>query len=211
MLRHRNRVLGWIQGSLFAAAALCAIWVTWVKVQSAVEGREQRAAMERALASAPVSATAPATAASKAAAPAAPPASLEPLAPGALVGVLEIPRLGISEVVAEGESDDLLKVSIGHLADTPAPWQPGNSALAAHRDTHFRPLRDIREGDEIRLRTEHGTLTYRVRDRWIVNPDEVWVLDPSKTRRLTLITCYPFNYVGNAPQRFVVQADAVEE
>jgi sortase A len=197
-LPHReSRALRFAEFALFTGAAVCAMWVTWGWIHNEVEGREQRAAIERTLATSTTVAVRRMLVA-------------VPLAPGSPIGVLEIPRLGISEAVAEGEADDLLDVSIGHLSDTPAPWQPGNSALAAHRDTHFRPLRDIREGDEIRLRTEHGTLIYRVRDRWIVNPDELWVLEPSNGRQLTLITCYPFTYVGKAPQRFVVRADAVE-
>ena len=84
----------------------------------------------------------------------------------------------------------------------------GNSVLAAHRDTHFRPLRDIRQGDLVRLKTRKGVLEYRVKDTMIVAPEDVWVMAPSTERRLTLITCYPFNYVGSAPQRFIVRADA---
>ena len=139
------------------------------------------------------------------------PASMPPedgLGPDGVVGVLEIPRLGVSEVVAYGDTDETLDVAIGHLPDTPLPWIGGNSVVAAHRDTHFRPLRDVRTGDVIRLRTRRGVFEYVVKDRLIVDPDDVWVMAPSESPRLTLITCYPFNYVGSAPQRFIVQADA---
>lgn len=130
------------------------------------------------------------------------------LGPDGVVGVLEIPRLGVSEVVAYGDGDETLDVAIGHLPDTPLPWVGGNSVVAAHRDTHFRPLRDVRTGDLIRLRTKLGVFEYLVKDRLIVDPDDVWVMAPSKAPRLTLVTCYPFDYVGSAPQRFIVQADA---
>jgi sortase A len=125
-----------------------------------------------------------------------------------VVGVLEIPRLNLSEVVASGEDDKTLKLAIGHLLDTPLPWAQGNSVLAAHRDTHFRPLRDIQHGDLVRLKTRKGVLEYYVKDTMIVAPNDVWVMAPSTERRLTLVTCYPFNYVGSAPQRFIVRADA---
>jgi sortase A len=125
-----------------------------------------------------------------------------------MVGLLEIPRLGISEIVAPGDDDETLSVAIGHLPDTPFPWGPGNSVLAAHRDTHFRELRHIRAGDLVRLKTHAGLLEYEVSHRLIVSPTDVWVMAPSTARQLTLITCYPFDYVGSAPQRFVVQATA---
>jgi sortase A len=134
-----------------------------------------------------------------------------PIAPrrGAVFGVLEIPRLRFSEVVAEGDDDATLNVAIGHLPDTPLPWTIGNSGFAGHRDKHFRALRGISIGDHIRLKTEGGTFDYRVKDKMIVSPQDVWVLAPSTDRRLTLITCYPFSYVGRAPQRFIVKAESV--
>ena len=130
-----------------------------------------------------------------------------PVEAGAPLGRLEIPRLGLSVVVAEGDDDDTLKVAVGHLPDTPLPWQEGNSALAGHRDTFFRPLRSVQPGDEIRFATRHGTFRYRVTRHTVVEPDELWVLDASPAAALTLITCYPFDYVGPAPRRFIVHAE----
>jgi sortase A len=112
-------------------------------------------------------------------------------------------------MVAEGDDDSTLRIAIGHLPDTPLPWEDGNSALAAHRDTFFRPLRDIRIGDELRLTTAHEELRYRVRETLVVGPEDVRVLDSTDSPSLTLITCYPFNYVGHAPQRFIVRAEAI--
>lgn len=126
---------------------------------------------------------------------------------GEPIGILELPRLRLSAVVLHGESDAILKKAIGHLADTPLPWDGGNTALAAHRDTFFRPLEHIRPGDLVRLETPHGDFHYRVSQTLVVDPEDVWVLDPSAAPTLTLITCYPFRYVGSAPQRFIVRAE----
>jgi sortase A len=141
-------------------------------------------------------------------APEAPPAGDARPAVGSVIGILEIPRLGFSEIVAEGDSDDVLRVAIGHLPDTPLPWQPGNSAIAGHRDQHFRPLANVRVGDRIRLSTRQGDFTYRLREIRIVLPTDLSVLEPTSERQLTLITCYPFTFIGKAPKRFVMLAEA---
>ena len=130
---------------------------------------------------------------------------------GAPIGWLEIPRVGVSGAVVHGDTEDLLKTAIGHLPDTPLPWQAGNSALAAHRDSLFRRLKDVRSHDVVRLATPHGTFEYRVRETLVVDPEDLWVLDPTPARTLTLITCYPFNYVGSAPRRFIVRAESSTE
>lgn len=123
------------------------------------------------------------------------------------IGRLEIPRIGLSVVVAEGDDENTLKVAVGHLPDTSLPWQEGNTAVAGHRDTFFRPLRRIQAGDEVRFVTRHGTFRYRVSRHTVVDPDALWVLDDSPAAALTLITCYPFDYVGPAPRRFIVHAE----
>jgi LPXTG-site transpeptidase (sortase) family protein len=126
---------------------------------------------------------------------------------GQPIGTLEMARVGLSGVVVEGDNDSVLGGAIGHLPDTPLPWSTGNSALAAHRDTSFRPLRGVRLGDVVRLKTPHGDFDYVVRETMIVEPDELWVLDPTSVSMLTLISCYPFNFIGNAPKRFIVRAE----
>jgi sortase A len=131
------------------------------------------------------------------------------LSTGAPVGSLEIVRVGLSGVVVEGDQDAVLDRAIGHLPDTPLPWQSGNSALAAHRDALFRPLRDVRLGDVLRLKTPYGTFDYRVRETLVVKPTDVWVIDPTPTAMLTLISCFPFDYIGHAPERFIVRADRI--
>jgi len=126
---------------------------------------------------------------------------------GQPIGVIEIPRLELSSVVLEGEEPTALLLGVGHLSDTPFPWQDGNSVLAAHRDTYFRPLEHIRRDDVIRFRTADAELEYRVLDTKIVDPTDLDVLEPTLDATLTLITCYPFAYIGSAPHRFIVRAE----
>jgi sortase A len=127
-------------------------------------------------------------------------------AQGSPIGRIEIPRLGVSAVVRAGADARTLRLAVGHIAGTAFPGDRGNVGLAGHRDTFFRKLRDIRPGDVIRVVTPDGTFTYRVSRTNIVNPGDVWVLDPTDQPVLTLVTCYPFSYVGSAPQRFIVRA-----
>jgi sortase A len=129
------------------------------------------------------------------------------LSVGEIVGRLEVPRLGLSVIVAEGDDDQTLDVAAGHLPDTPLPWLPGNSAVAAHRDSYFRPLKGIRPDDDLRLTTAQGTFTYKVKRVSIVRPEDLSVLRATEVPTLTLITCYPFAYIGHAPKRFIVQAE----
>ena len=133
-----------------------------------------------------------------------------PLEPGEIIGRVDIPRLRLSAAVAEGDDENTLGKAVGHLPDTPLPWhRRGNVALAAHRDGLFRPLENIRPNDEVRVVTSRGEYHYRVTKTHIVNPDDVWVIAPTETPTITLITCYPFSFVGNAPRRFIVKAELV--
>jgi sortase A len=127
--------------------------------------------------------------------------------PGAApLAVLRIPRLRIEAPVLEGTDEIVLNRGLGHIDETAAPGADGNSGIAGHRDGFFRGLKDIVVGDVIELETLHGTDAYRVERTWIVNPEDVSVLDPTPTRSITLVTCYPFYFVGSAPQRFIVRA-----
>ena len=141
--------------------------------------------------------------------PAAPTTALDTIATGNPIGVIEIPRLGLSSVVLEGDEEAALLFGVGHLSDTPLPWRGGNSVFAAHRDTFFRGLGAIRPKDVIRFRAGNTEIEYRVKDTKIVEPTDVHVLAPTRTSTLTLITCYPFRYVGPAPRRFIVRAERV--
>jgi sortase A len=123
-----------------------------------------------------------------------------------LIGRLVIPRLRLSAVVVEGIDRTTLRRVVGHIPGTVLPGQPGNVGLAGHRDTLFRPLKDLRIRDEIQFSTVSGDFTYRVESLGVVEPTDVAVLAPSSENVLTLVTCYPFFFIGAAPQRFVVRA-----
>jgi sortase A len=123
-----------------------------------------------------------------------------------LLGRITVPRLDLSAMVNEGVDDNTLSLAIGHIPGTALPGPAGNVAVAAHRDTFFRPLKDIKPNDEIDFLTSQGEYRYRVQSMRIVNPEDVEVLKPSSEPELTLITCYPFDFFGHAPKRFVVQA-----
>jgi sortase A len=109
-------------------------------------------------------------------------------------------------IVFEGTSDDTLARGVGHLHGTAAPGHIGNLVLAAHRDTYFRALRDIRQGDQISVKAPDGDYQYSVDSTAIVQPTQTEVIRPTDDATLTLITCYPFNYIGAAPERFIVRA-----
>ena len=126
---------------------------------------------------------------------------------GAVVGRLAIPRLGLSVIVIEGVEARDLKRAAGHIPNTALPGEPGNVGIAAHRDTFFRPLRGIKPNDAITLDTPGGSYRYRVVSTTVVPPSDIHVLDPIGRDALTLVTCFPFNYIGSAPKRFIVLAE----
>ena len=126
------------------------------------------------------------------------------------IGRIEIPRLWLSAITREGADAGTLRRAVGHVPSTALPGQAGNAAFAGHRDTFFRKLRDVKEGDEIVFTTPAGTHRYVVSDLRVVPPSDVSVLEPTARPVLTLVTCYPFNYIGSAPQRFIVRASLRE-
>jgi sortase A len=130
---------------------------------------------------------------------------------GGVLGRIEIGRLGLSAIVVEGDSPSLLRRAVGHVPKTAMPGESGNIALTAHRDTFFRPLRKIQKGDVITLATMGGQYLYAVESTAIVSPSATEVLQSSGKPELTLITCYPFYYVGPAPRRFVVRARKIDK
>ena len=127
----------------------------------------------------------------------------------ALIGRLEIPRVNLSVMVVNGDDEATLQVAAGHLPDTPLPWELGNSAVAGHRDSFFRPLSKIKLHDTMTLTTPHGQFHYAVSNVRVVEPNDLSVLAQNGRSALTLVTCYPFSYVGRAPKRFIVRADHV--
>ena len=205
----------WLERVLIAVGVVCLGYYGYKSAEAREFQRQQSAAFESLLA--PVAPPAPTAAPSAPGALRAPSAPSAPGTPSALalgssvVALLDIPRLELSTPVLSGDDAATLDIAAGHLPDTPQPWESGNSAIAAHRDGLFRPLRNIRVGDEVRVRTLEGEFTYRVRETKIVLPTDLSVLAPSDKPMLTLITCYPFNFIGNAPKRFIVHADRVAE
>lgn len=128
---------------------------------------------------------------------------------GTLLGSIRIPRVGVSSAIVEGTDDHTLTLSVGHIPGTAVPGREGNVALAGHRDTFFRGLRNIHNRDEIMLTTPGGTHLYEVESTRIVSPQDLYVLNDSGRPLLTLVTCYPFYYIGSAPKRFIVRAHRV--
>jgi len=145
------------------------------------------------------------------------PPSVSVISPGAssvagtagLIGRIDIPRLSLSVIVMEGTSSKTLRRAAGHISGTALPGRPGNVGISGHRDTFFRPLRNIEPNDTITLTTTAGAYRYRVLSTRIVGPDDVTVLAPGENETLTLVTCYPFYFVGPAPRRFIVRAERV--
>jgi len=126
-----------------------------------------------------------------------------------LIGRIDIARVGLSAVVVEGTDKATLLRAAGHIQGTAVPGQPGNIGIAAHRDTFFRPLRNVRLNDIVTLTTLRAEYFYRVVSTRVVSPSEVSVLNSSKHEILTLVSCYPFYFVGPAPKRFIVRAERV--
>ncbi|MGA7795012.1 MAG: class D sortase [Candidatus Acidiferrales bacterium] len=129
-----------------------------------------------------------------------------PIAEGGVIGEIEVPRLGLKAIVVQGDSEKLLRRAVGHLPETALPGEAGNVALAGHRDSLFRPLRNVRPGDTITLRTPDREFQYEVEWTAVVPPTAVRVIQPTTEPALTLVTCFPFYYVGAAPDRFIVRA-----
>jgi sortase A len=186
-----RRILRWSQFALFAAAAgmlgYCAFVVAdiWIFQRQASRTFDQLH-LEPA-----------------------PPPSPGVAAMNGLVGRMEIPRLGVSVVIAEGTEESTLRRAAGHILGTGLPGRSGNVGIAGHRDTLFRPLRNIRQDDVIMLTTLQGEYRYRVVSTKIVNPSDVAVLNSNGHEILTLVTCYPFYFIGPAPDRFIVRAERV--
>jgi sortase A len=190
----RKNVLLWIERGLLAAGVALGAWCAAVLLEARFHS--QLVVTQTAV---PVL---PGDAGDKRASTSASPAP----AAGALLGRLEAPSVQMSAVVLEGSDDGTLSRGAGHIEDTPFPGQSGNIGIAGHRDTVFRPLRNIKVGDPLALTTADSTYRYRVSRTLIVGPDDVYVLDTTKEPTLTLVTCYPFDFIGHAPKRFIIQA-----
>lgn len=126
------------------------------------------------------------------------------------IGKLLIPKLNVDAVIREGTDAQTLRRALGHIPSTALPGRTGNFVVTGHRDTFFRPLRNIRKDDEIVVVTSTDRYRYQVYAISVVGPDQVQVLDPTREPECTLVTCFPFDYVGRASRRFIVQARLIE-
>jgi sortase A len=186
---------------LFTGAALMLAYCGFVLMDASIFQRGESRRLERL-----VLENRAAASAAPEPAPHALPKQLPLAVEGSLVGRIQVVRLGLSAIVLEGTSRITLQRAVGHIARTALPGQPGNVGLAGHRDTFFRPLRDIQANDIITITTVLAEYRYRVVSTTIVNPHDVAMLDPDQNEILTLVTCYPFSFVGSAPSRFIVRA-----
>jgi len=186
-----------VLGISLVGGALAAIVNT--RVYQARQGRAFSDMERRAAAPADGPGSPPASAANERFTPA---LAADPL----VLGRIEIPRIGVSAIVREGDDDATLGLAVGHIPGTARPGERGNMALAGHRDSFFRALRHIRLHDTIRIRTAGRRYEYLVDSTEVVAPDETRPLDPTGDAVLTLVTCYPFGWIGHAPNRFIVRA-----
>jgi sortase A len=186
--------LRWTQRVLFTGGIVALGYCGFVLTDTLIFQRRESAALARFVPEAP--------AASGVKSP-------EAVGPDGLIGRVEVARLDISVVVFEGTSNKTLRRAVGHIAGTALPGQPGNVGIAGHRDTFFRPLRNIQRDDIITLTTSRREYSYHVVSTRIVDPDNVGVLDSDGAEALTLVTCYPFYFVGPAPERFIVRAERI--
>lgn len=190
----KGGLLFWLGSALmFGGAALMAVY--WLRLHNSTAA-QQRAREWLNTPASPL--TLPALLA--------PPAVRPSVRRGEVLGELNIPRLHLSVMVFEGDDSSILQIGAGHIPGTAVPQGAGNIGIAAHRDTYFRPLRGIHLDDVITLRTSASALRFVVTGTEIVQPSDVEALAEAPGRDLTLVTCYPFVYIGNAPERFIVYA-----
>jgi sortase A len=194
--KRRSPLLRVFEWTLLVVGVVCASWYGWTMFEIHRLQAEARRSIERMVAERSEGVNLD---------------TALPPADARLMGQIDIPSVRLSAVVLAGDDDGALALSVGYLPDTPPPWHAGNSAFAAHRDGLFRPLEHVRGGDAIWLTTRHGDFQYRVLRTLIVSSKDTWVLDALPGVNLTLITCFPFTYIGHAPNRFIVQAEKVRQ
>ena len=140
-----------------------------------------------------------------------PTTALPPPSTGSWVAKLDAPSVRLSATVLEGSDDATLARGAGHIEETAFPGQPGNIGIAGHRDTTFRAVRDLHAGDPLELTTSDRIYRYLITKTFIVEPEDVYVLDPGAQPMLTLVTCYPFTFIGHAPHRYIIQAVLIDQ
>jgi sortase A len=189
-----------VERVLFAIAAIAFVWYAAVKIEASREQAALSSELERSRETLSAAAAVPSRKAD---------ARRAPRAARSLVGRIEVSRLRLSAVAREGVDRRTLRGSAGHVPGSALPGETGNAAFAAHRDTFFRPLKDVRKGDAISVVTPEGEFLYEVSATRVVDPSDVSVLRATAEPTLTLVTCYPFDYIGSAPKRFIVSARLV--
>lgn len=182
----RHRIAGWMERGLFATSVVFLGWWMAARFESSTwQARQEQRLREATRSEAPLRDT------------------------DGLVGRIEIPRVGVSAVIGCGIDDKTLAHAVGHIPGTALPGKNGNIGLAGHRDSFFRGLRGLTLKDRIEIATPDGQYEYAVDSIQIVEPGRADVLRPTVGETLTLVTCYPFSYIGQAPKRFVVKARRV--
>ena len=198
-------VWSWLERALIIIGIICLGYYAYVSIETHLYQRMEDRELEELLSTAPAE---PEPAPIPSPSTPVPPPKVKRPARGSMVGRIEIPRLGVSAIIRAGSDAKTLRLAVGHIPGTALPGQLGNIGLAGHRDTFFRRLRDIRASDVIRVVTPTGTFAFKVDTTQVVSPKDTWVLNQTDTPTLTLVTCYPFTYVGSAPKRFIVHAVA---
>jgi sortase A len=197
-------MLKWGQRAFFASAILLLGYTGFALVDAWIFQRRESRELDRLLRDRQV-----ASQSKPQPGPSAAPKLAPAVAADGLIGRIEIPRLLLSAVVVEGVDKITLRRAVGHIPGTALPGHAGNVGLAGHRDTFFRSLKDVKIKDEVQLATLAGNFNYEVESLRVVDPDNVGVLAPSGHNVLTLVTCYPFYFVGPAPKRWIVRARQV--
>jgi len=196
------------EAGLWAIAAASAIYLVYVFGDRALWSRDAERRLAESIESIEsVEGVASAAAHSSAVATASVPA--KPAAKPPFIARLEIPSLELTALVVDGVDDVTLRRAVGRIPSSSRPGEPGDVALAGHRDTDFRSLQRLKRGDRVELATSEGKFAYEVEWIRIVAPERVDVLKPDGSPTLTLVTCYPFRYIGRAPMRYVVRAREV--
>jgi sortase A len=194
----------WAERLLVSVGAAALIWCTWLVADGVIAQRNARGALEIAR-----------LAERSLVRPAVEPPIVarrdSPVRTGDLIAALSIPRVQLSAVVLHGSDPHTLRRGPGHLENTAWPGESGNVVIAGHRDSFFRPLRNVQVGDDVFMDTLQGQFRYQVTSLRVVSPHDVSVLEPTDEATLTLITCYPFWVLGSAPDRFIVRAARVVE
>jgi len=197
-------ILKWAQRALFACAILLLGYCGFALVDAWIFQRRESRDLDRLLRDRRAASEGRRQSESSTA-----PESAPAIAADGLIGRIEIPRLLVSAVVVEGVDKTTLRRAVGHIPGTALPGESGNVGLAGHRDTFFRPLKDVRVKDQIQLATLRGNFDYEVESLRVVTPEDVGVLAAPGENVLTLVTCYPFYFVGPAPKRWIVRARQV--